>query len=464
MEAEIANFLLPFTQKKYRERSLLIVGAGVTGTALANLFARYQVPFSLFDKNLNTPPLKEKLIAWKPYLQKAWSDDLLLKNGMHPFTDVLLSPGFPRKDNLVITLAKQAQIWNDIDFFYPLLDNKKKTLIAITGTDGKSTTVELIKHILGNSALACGNNDVPLGQVLEKILSPKITQVVIEFSSYMLEKLYRFRANYSAILNIAPDHLDRYQNFASYATTKHHLLLYSQPTDIYLYNRDDPKTSPRNPIPRVISYGINRRADYVYRGGKYYKKETLVLENKTSTVLFPGNIFPALIIARELGLESQLIEKKLQNFPGLPHRLEMIPYTQNRTRKKLYIYNNSKATTLQSVIASIEYLYDSHKKPISIILGGRSKNTNFTPLADYRDKIKAYFYGEAGQEIQKQSRLSGKYVNELEKCIEEALTDLQKIPDGVLALIPGCSSFDQFSNYRERGIFFKKKVQEILKT
>lgn len=462
MNAEITEFLLPFIQKKYRKRSLLIVGAGVTGTALADLFTRYRVPFSLFDKNLNTPPLKEKLIAWKPYLQKFWNDDSLLKNELHPFTDVLLSPGFPRKDNLIITLAKQTRIWNDIDFFYPLLDNRRKTLIAITGTDGKSTTVELIKHILGSSALACGNNDIPLGQVLEKILSPEINQVVIEFSSYMLEKLYRFRADYSAILNIAPDHLDRYQNFASYAIAKHHLLLYSQPTDTYLYNHDDPKTFPHNPVSQIISYGINRRADYVYQAGKYYKGKTLVLEGKTSTVLFPGNIFPALIIARKLGLASQLIQNRLQSFPGLPHRLEMVSYTQNRTGKRLYIYNNSKATTLQSVITSIEYLYDSYKKPINIILGGRSKNTDFTPLADYRDKVKAYFYGEAGQEIQEQSRLSGKYANELERCIEEALTDLQEIPDEVLALIPGCSSFDQFSNYRERGMFFKKKVQEIL--
>ena len=288
-------------------------------------------------------------------------------------------------------------------------------------------------------------------------------------SSYMLENIYQFRANISTILNLAEDHIDRHKNLLNYINSKYNIIRYSQKNDFFLKNIDNPITKKRtfslNTSITELTFSNeksslnNRNIDY------YYDKNTdtfigkhLSLKNpkkKMNCNIHNTSILFALAVLEYLNLSIKTCKKYFYSFNPLPHRLEKVDLSFNR---KLTIYNDSKATTPQAVSSALENL----KGNITLILGGKDKNLSFKILKPYLNKVNQLFiYGEARNKIANQ--LKDFPVINIEEDFKTIVKNAWQStnPEEILVLSPGCSSFDQFSNFEKRGDFFKELVLQL---
>jgi len=369
-------------------------------------------------------------------------------------TRIVLSPGVPRTIPLVVEAERRGiPVLGDIDFLYPFL--RHKTLVGITGTDGKTTTASLTAEILaaGGSTVLAGNVGVPVAARLDEILACDF--VVLELSSFMLERLHQFRPTFSTILNIAQDHVDRYASFAEYVEAKRNIVRHCTADDLFVCNLDDPVVAAAVPAHlRVRTFSASgRRADYGYADGTFsFRGHPL----RYSDCLLRGvhnveNILAAAAIACEAGLDPEVVAAAVKRFRPLPHRFEHVGRFGG-----VDVYDDSKATTVHAVEAALRSLAGN----VVLIVGGREKNLDVSPLRSHEAKIKLLMcYGEAGPRIQGTVRHPrSENVFRFEEAVERALDACA--PGDVLLLSPACTSWDQFSSYEVRGAVFQKIVRK----
>ena len=342
---------------QWKGKHALIVGFSPrTGLSAAIFFEAVQVPYSIYEQKGNEDVKKTLANHKTTYLQNIFGGEP--QNAFLQGIDfILLSPGIARTHPLMAQAHKRnIEIVVDVDLLYPFLDNKKT--IGVTGTDGKTTTVSLLEHLLKQyrPVVACGNNGVPILSVIDLIEAAEI--IIIELSSYMLEECQHITPGVSIITNIAPDHLDRYSSFEAYRQTK--LKLFNGAKGSAIVNADDSNISYSGPRKQVTigtsgEYSFNER-EFVLGDWKLpYKAVPLKgLQNRY-------NILFAIAGCEQLGMPRELIKKGLTTFKGLPHRLEFVV-----TKKGIDVYNDSKATTLQSV----QYALLSFKSCVLIMGGG----------------------------------------------------------------------------------------------
>ena len=226
-------------KNKLNQKQILIIGFTYrTGLSIALLLEQLKLPYSIYDKN-GTDNISDEAEAVNPKNFKCLKQVFKGEPSEH-FLDnidlIFLSPGVPRTNPLLIwAKSKNIDIWGDVDFIFPLL--KDKVTIGVTGTDGKTTTVTLIEHLLSQdkNVLVCGNNGIPIFNVLDKIV--KVDVIVLELSSYMLEENQNIFPTISIITNIGRDHLDRYPSFEVYKETK--LKLFSGKDGTNIQNLDN---------------------------------------------------------------------------------------------------------------------------------------------------------------------------------------------------------------------------------
>ena len=473
------------TEKKFWEQQknkhLLLVGISpLTGLATSNWLSQKQIKYSVSDLYLS-PEVEQTLIQ----KQKATDLPEQIFNGkqtlnqLSGITDIILSPGIARSiPFLQIAKQKNIPIWCDFDYFYPLYQDK--IIIAVTGTDGKTTTVKLIHHLLAENTKCylCGNVGIPFCSDYQKFLNSEI--IILEISSYMLEDLKQFRASISLITNLDKDHLNRYSSFGEYIATKKNIYKFSQENDFFLQNLDDPVLNALNtltePLSKMnlkkLSQKNNSPSTQPKEQAKtssihyYFKNNVFFIEDQSITInSLPlmgrhnrYNLLFALGVCSILQRQWQmnlypLIEKKLRTFSPLPHRLEKITFPPNITFP-FTVYNDSKATTLQAVLSAI----DSFPANVVLLMGGRGKGLNYKKILLKKKKIKKIFtYGEEGESIAEQLKeLDPVYIKDLATCIIRAWEQLKT--NDVFLFSPGCMSQDQFENFEQRGDFFKEKV------
>tara|TARA_B100000579_G_scaffold33364_1_gene23332 strand:- start:5 stop:1372 length:1368 start_codon:yes stop_codon:yes gene_type:complete len=376
----------------------------------------------------------------------------------------VVSPGVP-SDIDIIEKAKKINIpiIGEIEFASKLTE---LPIIAVTGSNGKSTTVSIMHDMLKTknlSPILAGNIGVPLSKIiLEEIKNPAIGNILIlEISSFQLEFINQFRPIISVFLNISPDHLDRHKNMDEYIKMKLKMISNSKEDDKIVYNQDDDTFRKEfsgqrsNVIPFSIKnktqfFSVNKTKIYDEKNEIFCSLEQLLLRGKHNL----SNLIAAATVAKILKVDSHKIKNTMRNYSGIDHRLQNVRKLNGVT----YI-NDSKATNIQSVIVAI----NSFDNPIILILGGKNKNSDFRLLLPHTKRHVKHIvsYGEAGGEI---AAAIGDAVRlNRVSSLSQAVASAHKLaaPGDIVLMSPGCASFDQFNNFEERGNKFAHLVNNL---
>ncbi len=377
---------------------------------------------------------------------------------------LIISPGVPADlPILVEAQEKGIPIFSEIEVAFWLAEAQ---IVAITGSNGKTTTTTLVGEIFKEDGRECkmaGNIGVPFSSVVQEVSSRGI--IVLEISSFQLEKIEEFSPKVSAILNITPDHLDRYPDLKSYTDAKLRLLENQTEKDFAVLNWDDPVTSKLAPLSRAKSLFFSTNSEL--KVGSYVKNGNLVfqLNGKIEEVIpveeigikGPHNLAnsaAACAICGVLGVKKESMEKALRSFKGVEHRLEEVAIID-----QIRFVNDSKATNVDSVF----YALQSIKEPIFLIAGGKDKGGDFTKLRELvKKKVKGLILlGQAKEKIKNAlGDLVPTYlVDSMKEGVELGFRKAEK-GDCVL-LSPACASFDMFKDYEDRGRVFKLTVLNL---
>ena len=376
---------------------------------------------------------------------------------------IVVSPGVGLNiEPIQKALKKGIQVMSEIELAYHFI---RIPIIAVTGTNGKTTTTLLIGEMLkqeGKRVGVGGNVGEPL--ILFADGGDRWEVLVVEISSFQLEAIEDFRPRFSVLLNITEDHLDRYPRYEDYIEAKVRIFTNQNSGDVAVLNRDDPI---------VMKYGAKVKAKKVFFSlkerldeGAFSRDQRILLRvggkeedySLTQTALKGihnvENMMAALTTARIFGCSKKAIEAALNRFEGLEHRLEFV-----REVEGVRFYNDSKGTNVGSVVKSLQ----SFSEPIVLIAGGKDKKGDLTPLRELiESRVKhLILIGEAKERMARE--FGGLTDMAMAKNLEEAVLlayQLAKRGDVVL-LSPACSSFDMFKDYKERGKVFKEAVAQI---
>lgn len=432
----------------------VIVGLGKTGLSCAQFLAQKNQSFAVTDSRTEPPQLKEftQIYPNPKLLLGQFSEDLLEKA-----EEIILSPGIPLQEPLIAKQAEKGKsIVGDIELF---VREVKKPIIAITGSNGKTTVTTLVGLMMkaaGLNATVCGNIGEP---VLQQITS-KADYYVIELSSFQLETTFSLHSRAAIVLNISEDHMDRYATLQDYLGAKQRIYAHCQTPVV---NADEPEIWKQLSFTeKPLSFGLKAPADFslikckqqiyiAYRG----KQLISIRELKLNAHHHLQNAMAALAIGTAVNVPMAAMLRVLRDFPGIRHRCQWI-----RTRHRVDYFNDSKGTNVGATKASIVSLGQSAKGQLILIAGGQGKGADFSPL---RESVKRYvkeviLIGEDAPILEK--ALKGymiiKHADSMNEAVNQAVT-VARAGDIVL-LSPACASYDMFRNYEHRGDVFINTV------
>jgi len=435
---------------------ILIVGLGMTGVATARFLAKMGKKVTIVDEkpeaDLSASLGALEGIRFTGHFGAHRREDFLA----HPI--IVISPGVD-SELPVLKEAKErgVRVIGEMELAFGFID---EPIIAITGTNGKTTVTTLIgeifKKAFGNVFIG-GNIGDPLINYLLK--GTKARYIIIEVSSFQLETIEAFRAQTSILLNITEDHLDRYRNFAEYRDAKYRIFKNQKEVDYAILNENLPQLE-----------GI--RAKRLIFSSKNEVQEGAFFKDGAMTVRFQGeehryeraisplvgihnteNLLAALLVSHIYGIDKDCIREVVKDFKGLPHRIEAVRRVDN-----VLFYNDSKSTNVDSTKRALE----SVDGKVILIAGGKDKGGSYTVIADQMSKVRALILiGEAKERINTElGRYSDTYMeNDLADAVKRALLVAK---DGDVVLFsPMCSSFDMFRDYKDRGNQFRTMVESL---
>jgi UDP-N-acetylmuramoylalanine--D-glutamate ligase len=373
---------------------------------------------------------------------------------------IVVSPGvLANLPALRAARKKNIPVWSEIELAWRFLRGK---LVAITGSNGKTTTTALVAHILKASnipTLVGGNIGTPLLALVETSTDPAVT--VAEISSFQLETIEAFRPEIGVLLNLTPDHLDRHGTFEEYARAKMRMFENQLERDIAVLNADDPEITKRMPAkPHIFWFSRQKRV----ANGAFLRDNEIIFRNEGSETVLARrdqiplrgdhnveNVLAACAAAYLAGATPEAIAGGVKSFRGVEHRLEFVAEISG-----VQFYNDSKATNVDAAVKAIQ----AFPGPLLVILGGKDKGSPYTPLRDLlhgRTRM-ALLIGESADKIAAdlQGAVEISYAGTLERAVQNAIDRAQ--PGDTVLLTPACSSFDQFENYEQRGRVFKELV------
>ncbi|HVN97727.1 MAG TPA: UDP-N-acetylmuramoyl-L-alanine--D-glutamate ligase [Syntrophorhabdaceae bacterium] len=435
---------------------ILIVGLGATGVAVAKFLSGRGKQIGLADEKSETelaPTLRALAgISYTGHFGPHRKEDFLR------YSMIVLSPGVDSElPVLKEARQKKIRIIGEIELASMFIS---EPIIAITGTNGKTTTTTLIGEIFrkafGNVFVG-GNIGNPLiNYVIEGKPAPYI---ILEISSFQLETIETFRPNTAILLNITEDHLDRYRSYGDYKDAKYRVFENQTEKDYAIINtnvlpviKGTPKVLPFSTRQELSEGAFARNGNlYVRLKGRetVYQREISPLLGVHNT----ENILTALLTAHIYDIGRPLIEDALKSFKGLPHRVEHI-----RTIKGIRFYNDSKATNVDATRRALE----SIDGKIILIAGGKDKGGSYRAIGEVADRIKSLIViGEAKEKILKE--LGGTVKTYAEGTMEGAVKRAYEVAQSgdMVLLSPMCSSFDMFKDYKDRGNRFRKIVESL---
>jgi len=376
---------------------------------------------------------------------------------------LIISPGIPLNTPIIQKAkARNIDLISEIELGYRIKAEDSK-IIAVTGSNGKSTTVSLIQHILqqiGKKSILAGNiGDAFCSYSIEK---PGIEYIVLEISSFQLDLTKNFKPDVAVLLNITPDHINRYNSFNDYVLSKMSIFRNQNETDTAVLFQDSTE---------IMRYAQNIKARKLYfslsakdNTAAYLTDNYIQFGSATKVPLSHfaikgphnyANAMAAMLAVFALIPNAEIIAEAVKGFKALPHRLEYVGSV-----KGVSFYNDSKATNTDSVRSA---LY-SFTEPIRIIMGGSDKGEDYSVLtADLQKTVtKAYLTGATREKMYQTwlNKIPLECIADFEMAVRKAFSDSHE--GEVIVLSPACASFDRFQNYEERGNFFKEIVTRII--
>jgi len=437
-------------------KRIVVLGAGISGVGAAVLAKKKEFNVFVSDKGVITDENKAVLlnneIEWeegKHTLDKILNSD-----------EVIKSPGIPDEIDVIQQIHKKGiSVISEVEFAFRYTNAK---IAAITGSNGKTTTTLLLGHILKNAAydvLVAGN--VGVGFALS-IAERDYDFIVLELSSFQLDRIKNFRSDIAILLNITSDHLDRYDNkLEKYAGSKFRITENQTENDVLILNADDTIVNNINTKAKKLPISLVNKLN---EGGYLNKNELIInINNKTMTIqelALQGkhNIFnsmAAAIAARVFEVKDSVIRQSMIDFQNVEHRLEYV-----LTVHGIDFINDSKATNVNACWFALE----SMQKDIVWIVGGVDKGNDYSELYEMvTDKVKAIIcLGENNQNII--SAFKGRVdaivqASSMGEAVNQSYSLAKK--GEIVLLSPACASFDLFTNYEDRGFQFKKAARAL---
>lgn len=441
----------------FTDKNVLVLGMGMSGRSAVKFLIAHGAAVCGVDRD-------PQLLDNHPEIQTLKETGLTVYTesdfqNISRFDLVIVSPGVPLNHPFVCR-ARQMKIAmiGEIELGCQIAKN---SMLGITGTNGKTTVTLLVTHVLnycGQSAKALGNVGVPFTRELLNMNSQSI--IVLELSSYQIETLYQPCLDSAIILNITPDHLDRYQTMEAYAKAKCEIERSLKPeSQLYMEERawEQYGYLLKDKQPRLYGYHesafIYTDLSAVYRNGKKAFELPPVLKNKKSHDL--ENLLGAYALCSDRGVEGVPFLTAWHSFRKPPHRIQFFAEHQG-----VRYYDDSKGTNIDSVVRAVESLEGF----IILIAGGVDKGSPYTPwLEGFKNKVKLICaIGQAAGKIDEQlaPQIPVIVFHSLDDAVQHATQFAQK-GDNVL-LSPGCSSFDMFKDYAHRGEEFQRIVRELI--
>lgn len=435
----------------------VVMGAGRSGLAAARFLARQGQEVVLTDSRPEPDPELEQALA-KEGIPGIW--------GGHPpalldrCRELVVSPGIPRTAPFVAeALRRDIPVIGEVELAHRVLRARGdgSRILAVTGTNGKSTTTDLAAHLLrasGIPSIACGNLGLPFLEAVEG--AAPATVFVVELSSYQLESVLGFHAEAAAFLNLTPDHLARHGNLEGYRRAKLRIFERQVEGDLRVVPAAHPEWWQDAPgAAATARFGWTPCEAWCDGEGMLrLDAEPLVLRRD---LRIPGghnveNALAAALLARHGGAKVGAIREGLRSYPGLAHRIAFCG-----ERDGVQVYNDSKGTNVDATLTAIRAL----PGPLVLLLGGTDKGASYAPLREALEgKLRRLvFLGEAIPQLTRDlSDLPHDIVPTFDDAVARALS-LARPGDQVL-LSPACASFDQFNNFEERGERFESLVRD----
>ncbi|HET8608802.1 MAG TPA: UDP-N-acetylmuramoyl-L-alanine--D-glutamate ligase [Burkholderiales bacterium] len=454
-------------------KNILVLGLGATGLSMARWLARHGAHVTVADTR-DAPPNAGQLARELPQVS--------LRCG--PFTDeivagadmIAISPGVPRQDPSVAhAIVRRVPVIGDVECFaraLPMLvgDHRMPHIVAITGSNGKSTVTEMagaICRAAGMATVVAGNIGLPVLDVLGAIEdgAPLPDVFVLELSSFQLESTISLEPDAATVLNITEDHLDRYAGIDEYATAKARIFAGD---GVEVLNRDDARTlAAARPGRQTVTFGLDAPASAGDWGVSEADGERLLVHG--AMPLMPArelrvagwhnaaNALAACALTRVIGAPYDAMREALRGFTGLPHRVEKVAEIDGVT-----FYDDSKGTNVGATVAAL----NGFPQPVVLIAGGDGKGQNFAPLAPAVARARAVVLIGRDRERIAQALATSDVPLVRAATLEEAVSaafGLSHAGDAVL-LSPACASYDMFRNYGHRSEVFVAAVKALVRS
>jgi UDP-N-acetylmuramoylalanine--D-glutamate ligase len=444
-----------------KDKRVLVVGLGKSGVASA-LFLKERGARVTVSDTKSGDELRDEIPA-------LLDQGITVETGGHGERTfhgqdlIVVSPGVPvDAPPLVQARALGETVIGEIELASRFLPGP---IVAITGSNGKTTTTALVGEILtagGRPTLVGGNIGTPAISLAERATPESV--IVLEVSSFQLETIEKFHPKIAVVLNVTPDHLDRHRTFEAYAGAKARILENQTDNDFAVLNADDPTCVAMAARTRAHVFWFSRRKE-VQRGAWAHEGRILFRDDRgqreimlTSEIPLKGahnleNVLAAVCAGSLMGCAPDRIRQAVREFKAVEHRLEYVA-----TIRGVDYYNDSKATNIDATIKALEAFPGN----IHLILGGKDKGSDYTVLNDLlRKRVKrVYTIGAAAAKIESQIKnVEVVHAETLEHALHKANAAAE--PGDVVLLAPACASFDQFKNYEQRGKAFKEIVRGL---
>lgn len=428
----------------FKHKNALVYGLSVSGEWVAKLLVKHKANTFLYDDNQD--------VLNKIKIKKCYILNKLNENLIEQFDFIVVSPSI-EKDNPFLLIAKQlnVKIYSELEF----ASQFSKNLVAITGTNGKTTTVKIITALLQTKhrAIACGNIGYPMSRA---VMESKKSIKVAEVSSFMLENAETFTPHVATITNIEADHLIRHKSMEEYSKLKMNIFKNLKFKDFAVVNLDEnivPQTNCQ-----IITYSYNHNADVCVKNGVIYlhnQKIVIINELNLKGKHNIYNIMCAICFAYIYKIKPQKIRNVLINLQGEKFRIEKVA-----TINQINFINDSKSTNIASTLASVE----ATKGAIILLLGGSNKNLDYRQLFNNLSKRVKHIvvYGEIANQLllNNENKFKLEKVENLEMAFKIALANAN--PNDTILLSPATASYDQYSSYIERGKHFNALVKDYI--
>lgn len=442
-------------------KKVLVIGLARSGKAAVKLLQKLNATITI-----NEGKAVDSIEGYQDYIDQG----IEVIGGGHPdelferdFDFVIKNPGINYHKPFILRLKERGiPVYTEIELAYQFA--KKQHYIAVTGTNGKTTTVTLIYNILKAqypNVHFAGNIGKPLCDVVldNNLLEEENHYIVIEMSNFQLLDIDTFKPAISTVINLTPDHLDYMASLDEYYASKMRIYQNTTQDDYFVINQDDQTLKEyiaRYPIPaKTLTQSLYENADCMIKDHAIYYQDEHIIDIKDIKIVGlhnVQNIMLAISICKLAGVQTEIMKDVIASFKGVEHRIEFV-----REINGVRVYNDSKATNTDASIIALK----AFDQPVILLMGGFEKGLDLSEMATYNDRIKHLVtFGVAGQRFQKDMNHPSSYyeVHLKEACLKAM--DIAQ-PGDIVLLSPSTSSFDEFSGYEQRGKEFKKIIEEI---